>query len=149
MLAEVVSETSLNAGRALVGGVVLDPRRRDPHDLPVFDLEVDLTSHPTVRTHRPYHPIGIEQRLAAETLLWDEFEDGIRWAHPDTLPAPGAAGMVWVPIAADDDPCVRAAFRDVEHPDFLNVLAGSHTARAEDAPAHVMLDHDVAGALIA
>jgi hypothetical protein len=57
--------------------------------------------------------------------------------------------MVRVPIATDDDPCVRAAFGDVENPDFLNVLAGSNAARAEDAPAHVMLDHDVAGAFIA
>ena len=57
--------------------------------------------------------------------------------------------MVGVAVAAHDDLGVLAAHAHIQHTHLLDVLAGAHTARAEDAGAHVVLDHDIAGTFVA
>ena len=48
-------------------------------------------------------PVRIPERLDAEAMPRYEFEDGAGGADPDALAAPGSAGMIRVPVAADDD----------------------------------------------
>ena len=58
-------------------------------------------------------------------------------------------GVVGIAVAPDDDLGVRPALPDVEHAHLLDLLAGAHAAGAEDAEGHVVLDHHVAGTVIA
>ena len=95
------------------------------------------------------HLVGRADRLRSEALLGDELEDRAGGADPDALAAPGAAGVIGIAVAADDDLGMLAPHPHVEDPDLLDVLAGPHAAGAEDAGAHVVLDHHVAGALVA
>ena len=146
---EVVPEPALHAGGALVRGGLLDPGRRHPHDLVALHLQIDLAADAAVGADRARHLVRRADRLGAEPLLGDELEDRARGADPDALAAPGAAGVVGIAVAADDDLGVLAPHADIEHPDLLDVLAGPHAAGAEDTGAHVVLDHDVAGTLVA
>jgi hypothetical protein len=148
MLREVVTEASLHAGGALVRGVLLDPGRGHPHDLVVLHLQVELAADPAVGTDRADHLVGGAHRVRAETLLGDELEDGAGGTDPDALAAPGAAGVIGIAVAAHDDLGVLPPHAHVEHSHLLDVLAGPDAAGAEDAGAHVVLDHDVAGALV-
>src|SRR6185503_13187791 len=67
---------------------------------------------------------------------------------PDAFAAPGAAGVVRVAVAADHDLGVFATEPHVQHADLLNVFAGPDTAGAQNAEAHVVLDHDIPRPLI-
>ena len=91
---------------------------------------------------------GVRERLAAEPLVGNELEDGAGGADPDALAAPGASRVIGIAVAADDDLGVLPAQANVEHADLLDVLAGAHAAGAQDAGAHVVLDHHVAGPLV-
>src|SRR5262245_42237090 len=79
----------------------------------------------------------------------DDVVDGARRAHAHALAAPRAPRVLRVSISTDDDLCVSAAIRDVEHAHDLNVLACPHAARAEDAEIHVVLDDGITVALVA
>src|SRR6185295_8549653 len=140
--------TSFDAGRALVGRGLLDPGRGDPHDRVVLDVEVELTSHGAVRTHRPDDPVRFAERVTAETLFGNELEDGAGGTDSYALAAPGTAGMVRVSIATHDDLSMLAPHRHVENPHLLDVLAGAYAAGAQDTRAHVMLNHHIAGPLV-
>src|SRR4051812_44020554 len=112
-------------------------------------MDVELAPHPTVGADGANHFVGLADRLGTEALLGDELEDGAGGTHPNALSAPGAARVVRIAVAAHDDLGVLAAHPDVQHADFLDVLARAHAAGAEDTGAHVVLDHDVARPLVA
>jgi len=75
-------------------------------------------------------------------------EDRAGGADAHALAAPRAPGLVGIPVGADDDFGVLTAVADIEHAHDLNVLAGAHAARAQDAGGHVVADHRVAGPLV-
>src|SRR4029077_9440453 len=149
VLGEVVAEASLHAGGALVGTPLLDPGRGDPHDLAILHLEIDLAADAAVGTNRAGDGVRLPHRLRAEALLGDELEDGAGGTDANALAAPGAAGVIRVAVAADDDLGRGPTLGHVQHADLLDVLAGSDAAGAEDAEAHVVLDHHVARPLVA
>src|SRR3989454_10835608 len=76
------------------------------------------------------------------------FRSRARRAYAHTLAAPRAARLVRVAARAHDDLGVLAPLAHVEHADHLDVLARPHAARAQDAGAHVVSDHRVAGPLV-
>jgi hypothetical protein len=89
------------------------------------------------------------KRLGAEALVGNELEDGPGGTDPNALAAPGAARMIRVSVTSDDDLGVLAPEPHVEHPHLLDIFAGSNAAGTQDTSAHVVLDHHVAGTLVA
>src|SRR3989454_9102710 len=77
------------------------------------------------------------------------FRSRARRAYPHTLAAPRAARLVRVAVRAHDDLGVLTPLAHVQHADHLDVLARPYAARAQDARAHVVPDHRVAGPLVA
>src|SRR6478672_7386369 len=75
--------------------------------------------------------------------------NGARWTDANAFTAPRASRVFRVAIRADDDLRMIATVGDVEHADDLDVLARTHTSRAENARRHVMLDDGVAIPLVA
>ena len=144
VLREVGAEAPLHAGAPLVGGVLLDPGRRDADHLAVLHVQVHLAADAAVGADRPGDGVRMPDRLRAEPLAGNHLEDGAGGADADALAAPGAAGVVGVAVAADDDLGVGAPLADVEHAHLLDVVAGADAAGAEDAERHVVLDHHVA-----
>ena len=149
VLREIVAEPTLDARRALVRRVQLDVRGRDADHLAVRHVEIDLTTDAAVRADRANGSFGMADLVGREPLARHRLEDGAGRTHPDALAAPRAARLVGVPVGTDDDLGVLAPLADVEHADHLDVLAGPDAPGAEDAGAHVVPDHRVAGALIA
>ena len=145
---EVVAEPALHAGRPLIGRVLLDGGRGDPHDLVALDVDVELAADAAVGADAADDLVGVADGLGAEALLGDELEDGTGGADADALAAPSAAGVVRIAVAADDDLRVLAPHAYVEHADLLNIFAGPHAAGAKDTGAHVVLDHHVARPLV-
>ena len=148
MLREIVAVPPLHAGRALVGRVLLDPGAGHAEDRVVADVEVHLAAHAAIRAHAADHALGRGDLGGEEPFAGEDLVDGTGRAHPDALAAPGAAGVVGVAVAADDDLGVLPPLRDVEDPDHLDVCARPDAAGAEDAGAHVVADHRVAGPLV-
>ena len=103
MLHEVGAEAPLHAGATLVRGVLLDPGRGDPHHLAV----ASPPGRAGIRrrsTGRPSgHGIGVPDRLRAEALAGNDVVDGAGGTDANALAAPGAAGVLGVAVAADDD----------------------------------------------
>jgi hypothetical protein len=56
--------------------------------------------------------------------------------------------MIGVAVTAHDNLGMLAPKSHVEHPDFLDVLAGAHAPGTQDTGAHVVLDHHVTGTLV-
>src|SRR5690349_11783161 len=103
-------------------------------------MDVDLAPDPAVGADRPRHLLRRLDRRGAELLARDELEDRARRADPDALAAPGAAGVIRVAVAPDDDVGLAPAVADVEDAHLLDVLARPHAPGAEDAVRHVVLD---------
>ena len=68
MLGEVVPEATLHAGGAEVRRALLDPGRRDPHQLVAAGVEVDLAPDTAIRTDRPDRPVRRRDDLGREPL---------------------------------------------------------------------------------
>ena len=149
VLREVVAEAALHAGGAHVRGVLLDPRAGHAHDRVVAHVQVHLTADAAVRADRAYHALGRRDLPVAEALAGQDLVDGPGRAHPYALAAPGAGRVIRVAVPADHDLSVRSAQPHLEHADLLDVGARPHAARAQDARAHVVADHRVAGPLVA
>ena len=149
VLGEVVAEAALDAGGALVGGPLLDPRRGHPHHLVATGMDVDLASDAAVRTDRAHHAIGMPDLARLELPARHHLEDRAGGADPDALAAPGAAGVIGVAVAPDDNLGVRAPLGHVEHTHLLDALAGADAPGAENAERHVVADHHVAGTGVA
>src|SRR5687768_12201678 len=111
-------------------------------------MQVELAAHRAIGTDGPHDFIGATQRLGPEMLLGNELEDGPGGTNPDTLAAPGAAGMIRVAISSHNDLGVLAPHSDIEHADLLDVLTGTNAPGAEDAGAHIVLDHHIARPLV-
>ncbi len=144
VLGKVRPEPPFHAGAPLVRRVLLDPGARDPHQLAVLHVQVHLAADPAVGADRAGDRVRSPHRLLAEALAREHLEDGPRGADADALAAPGAARVVRIAVAPDDDLGVHAALADVEDAHLLDAVAGAHAAGAEDAERHVVLDHHVA-----
>src|SRR5688500_3980139 len=81
--------------------------------------------------------------------MWNELEDGAGGAYPHALSTPGASRMIGIAVATDDDLGVLPPQSHVQHANLLDILTGAHAPGTQDAGAHVVLDHDVAGPLVA
>ena len=148
MLREVVAEPSLHARRALIRSVQLDIGRRDPEDLVVGHVQVDLTPDTAVGAHGPDHAVRTADALRRKALLRHYLEDRTGGADAYALAAPGAAGLVRVAVGADDDLGVLSPLGHVQHSHDLNVFARAYTPRAQHAGAHVVANHRVAGPFV-
>src|SRR5438128_11620361 len=149
VLGKVVAESAFDAGGALVGSVELDVRRGDAHGLAAGEVQVHLAADAAVRADRADRLVRMADLLWREPLARHHLEDRTRRAYPHTLAAPRAARLVRVAVRAHDDLGVLAPLAHVEHADHLDVLARPYAARAQDARAHVVPDHAVAGPLVA
>src|SRR5436305_5127 len=149
MLREVVAESALHARGALIGGIELDVGRGDSHDLVARDVQVHLTPDAAVGTHRADGALRSANPLRREPLQRHDLENRAGGAHPDTLATPSAPSLVGIAVRAHDDFGVLTPLRHVQHADHLDVLARAHAACTQDAGAHVVPDHRVAGALVA
>ena len=149
VLGKVVTEPALHARRALVGSVELDVRRGDAHDLVADDVQIHLAADAAVGADRADRLVRVEDLRGREPLARHHLEDRARRAYPHTLAAPRAARLVRVAVRAHDDLGVLTPLAHVQHAHHLDVLARPYAARAQDARAHVVPDHRVAGPLVA
>ena len=149
MLREVVTETPLHASRSLVGRVQFDVGGRDPNEGVTGDVQIDLATDAAVGADRPHDLLGVPDLLGREALARHHLEDRARRADANTLATPGTPRFVGVAVRAHDDLGMLAAEAHVQHADDLDVLAGAHAARAQDAGRHVVPDHRIAGPLVA
>src|SRR2546422_8038651 len=75
----------------------------DADDGVVRHVQVHLTPDAAVGANGPDHSIGVADLLGGEALLRHHLEDRTGGTNPDALPAPGTAGLVRVPVGANDD----------------------------------------------
>src|SRR5947208_3264950 len=126
----------------------VDIGRRDPEDLVVGHVQVDLTPDTAVGAHGPDHAVRTADALRGKALLRHYLEDRTGGADAYALAAPGAAGLVRVAVGADDDLGVLSPLGHVQHSHDLNVFARAYTPRAQHAGAHVVPNHRFAGPFV-
>ena len=146
---EIESEASLHARGSNVRGRLFYPGTLHALDVVAAHLEIELAADGAVRAHAAHLPHRLTQRLRPHLREWDDVVDRAGGAHAHAFAAPGAPGVLGIPVRADDDLGVLAAKAGLEHADHLNVLARAHAARAQNTRGHVVLNERIALAFVA